>query len=167
MNIQVKIDGQDRKGAHDSDFALWALEQARLLREKRFDDLDIANLWDEVQDLGQARKYELKSRLETLIEHLLKLRYGTHSYPRSGWRKTVLNTRHEISDLLEESPSLHQYLPDFFERAWRVGQNRALLGFWDHEPDRYKEYEAEIPETPIYSIEQILDDDFFPERDNA
>jgi len=167
MNIQTRIDGQSREEAHSSDFALWAIAQGRLLREGRFDELDIENLFDEVDDLGQARRSELRSRLETLIEHMLKLNYGTHPYPRSGWRKTMLNARHEIDHLLDESPSLHRYLPDFYEQAWHVGQTRAVLSFWDHEPDRYEQYEKEIPETPIYSLDQVLAHDFFPQRDDT
>ena len=164
MNIQTKIDGRSREEAHSSDFALWAIAQGRLLREGRFDELDIENLFDEVDDLGRARQYELRSRLKTLIEHMLKLRYGTHRYPRSGWRKTMLNARHQIDYLLDESPGLRRYLADFYEHAWSVGQNRALLGFWDHEPDRYREYEKEIPETPVYSLDQVLAHDFFLQR---
>lgn len=166
MNIQVKIDEQEGEAAHDRDFALWALRQARLLEEGRFAQLDLANLVEEVEDLGKARKYELKNRLETLIEHLLKLQYGRISYPRRGWRKTILNSRHEIDALLEESPSLHRHFPEFYDRAWRVGQNRALLGFWDHEPDRYGEYEREIPESPTYSVDRALDVNFYPDPPN-
>lgn len=163
MNVQTKIDGTESEAAHERDFALWAVRQAELLRDGRFDALDIENLFDEVEDLGQARKYELKSRLETLIEHLLKLRHGVHPYPRNGWRKTILHARHEIDALLAESPSLRKYLHEYYDRAWSVGQNRALLGFWDHEPDRYKQYEAEMSETPIYSVEQVLAPGFFPQ----
>ena len=37
---------------YESDFFTWTQEQARLLRERRFDDLDLDNLVDEVQSVG-------------------------------------------------------------------------------------------------------------------
>ena len=40
---------------HEQDFSLWSREQARLLEEKRFCELDLLNLIDEVKALGNAR----------------------------------------------------------------------------------------------------------------
>jgi len=36
--------------------------------------LDLANLIEEIEDLGKSQKRELKSRLGELLEHILKRR---------------------------------------------------------------------------------------------
>ena len=44
------------KNLYDEDFYVWAMKQAELLRDKRFDELDLENLIEEVEDLGGALK---------------------------------------------------------------------------------------------------------------
>jgi hypothetical protein len=52
---------------YDTDFALWAKSQATALRERRFDDLDLANLIEEIDDLSQSDRHQLLSRLEARV----------------------------------------------------------------------------------------------------
>ena len=47
----------------------------RCLRERRFDELDLANLIEEVEDLGGALERSVRSRARTIMEHLLKLQH--------------------------------------------------------------------------------------------
>ena len=60
---------------HERDILVWASEQARLLEERRFDELDLANLIEEVNSVGGSDRREIESRLGVLILHLLKWRY--------------------------------------------------------------------------------------------
>jgi Domain of unknown function DUF29 len=39
---------------YETDFYAWTQEQARLLRERRWDDLDLVNLVDEVESVGRS-----------------------------------------------------------------------------------------------------------------
>jgi len=39
---------------YDEDVILWAEEQARLLRARRFDELDIEHVADEIEDVGKS-----------------------------------------------------------------------------------------------------------------
>jgi hypothetical protein len=57
---------------YEIDFYAWTQEQARLLRERRFDDLDLDNLVDEVESVGRSDKRQIESRLEIPLAHLLK-----------------------------------------------------------------------------------------------
>ena len=41
---------------YESDFFTWTQEQAQLLRERRFEDLDLDNLVDEVASVGSSEK---------------------------------------------------------------------------------------------------------------
>ena len=51
---------------YESDFFTWTQEQAQLLRERRFEDLDLDNLVDEVASVGSSEKREIRNRLSVL-----------------------------------------------------------------------------------------------------
>ena len=59
---------------YDTDFYAWALHNAQLLRERRFSELDVEHLIEELEDMGN-NKQELTSRFIVLIGHLLKWEY--------------------------------------------------------------------------------------------
>ncbi|WP_018291961.1 DUF29 domain-containing protein [Verrucomicrobium sp. 3C] len=61
------------KEFYERDLYAWTQETARLLREGRFDKLDIKNLIEEVEDLGSSQWSRLESRLETLMEHTFSI----------------------------------------------------------------------------------------------
>ena len=62
---------------HDEDLYVWTRTQAELLRAKRFDELDLANLIEEIEDLGGAlERCGAQSRAHSIIEHLLKLQHS-------------------------------------------------------------------------------------------
>jgi hypothetical protein len=68
---------------------------------------------------GRDRR-ELKRRLTTLIEHILKRCYVKSEYDYSGWVVTIVRTRNDIQDILEQSPSLKGYInsPELFQKAF-------------------------------------------------
>lgn len=59
----------------DTDFYTWTTQTAQLLKERRFSELDLKNLIEEIEDLGRSEYRALGSRLEVLLTHLLKVRY--------------------------------------------------------------------------------------------
>lgn len=65
MNALISTD-------YDSDFLLWINSQVELLRAKKFDQLDLNNLIEELDAMARRDKRELASRIETVIVHLLK-----------------------------------------------------------------------------------------------
>ena len=148
-----KIDLQRRPTSIDDDFALWAAEQAALLRAGRFDKLDLSNLAEELESLGRGDKYEILHRLEVLTTHLLKWEFQPEKRTNS-WRSTIREQRTRIQDLLEESPSLGPHPAAVLSRAYVIGLNDAITetGL----PER------SFPETCPYTIEQVLDVDFLP-----
>ena len=75
---------------YEEDFLLWTQEQSKLLREaaeRRVNfPLDWENLAEEIESLGKSQRSELRNRIGTAIEHLLKLEHSTAREPREGWR---------------------------------------------------------------------------------
>lgn len=97
-----------RAVSYDHDPHAWALEQARLLRAGRFDEMDIENIAEEIDRVGGSIRSELETRLATLIEHLLKLAAPTSPGSRLGWRNTVRRSRVGIRKTLRANPSLRR-----------------------------------------------------------
>ena len=68
------------KPGYDEDVILWAQEQARLLREGRFSELDIEHIADEIEDVGKSEKRELASR-----------KFSRSAAPRVGEEQSPFN----------------------------------------------------------------------------
>ena len=56
--------------AYETDFYQWTQQQAALLRQGHFSELDTAHLIDEIEDMGGSKERELESRLG----HCLKVK---------------------------------------------------------------------------------------------
>ena len=127
MNIAPKI----KTPLYDRDFVLWTEEQAKLLRARRFDAVDLANLIEEVESLGRSAKRSTASQLVRLQAHLLKWRYQSGKRS-SSWRSAISNARVEIALLFEQSPSLRRHArdrwADDYGRARRLGRALLLTG---------------------------------------
>ena len=143
--------------AHDSDLALWAAEQARLLREERVDQVDLRHVAREIERIGSLQHEALRDRLAMLVTRLVMWK----SFPGArlpAWRADIAEARVAIARLLEGSPSLADALADTFVAAYRAGRLRAAAetGF-----------DADLlPEAPPFSLADALDDEFLPiERD--
>jgi hypothetical protein len=55
--------------SYEKDFYSWTQEQADLLRNGQFNNLDIPNLIEEIETMGRSEKRELESRLTILLIH--------------------------------------------------------------------------------------------------
>lgn len=115
-------------GLYDEDFVAWIERQAALLRSGTLTALDRANLAEELEDMGKAKRQELRSRLEVLLTHLLK--YQFQPAMRTGsWLGTIGEQRHRIEDVVEESPSLRPLLAELLEDAklYKRAVQKAVL----------------------------------------
>ncbi len=138
---------------YDEDFFAWTRQQAQLLREKRFGDLDLGNLIDEVEGVGSSEKRELRSRLKVLLAHLLKWAFqpGARS---SGWRGTIAHQREAIRRVSDDSPSLRPYPAEVFADAYLAAR---LLAARETGIDF-----TLFPAQPPFTLAQALDEDFLP-----
>lgn len=91
------------------DFFEWTQQVADRLRARRFAELDVEHVAEEIEDMGKRDLRELNSRMEVLLAHLLKWKVQPRKRSRS-WRATVVTQRHEIKAILEDSPSLRRRL---------------------------------------------------------
>jgi hypothetical protein len=148
---------------YEEDFVLWAEEQSRALREAAGVGtnlpLDWENLAEEIDSLGRSVRRELRSRISTIIEHLLKLESSPVTDPRRGWTDTTVRERRDIELLLEDSPSLKgdvaRVVSEEMQRAVRYA-TRALLRHHEAAPEAIAQLAA-----AHFTEEQVLGD-WFP-----
>jgi hypothetical protein len=141
---------------YDHDFYSWALESAQALRERRFAELDIEHIAEELEDMGQGRKRALESQLTRLITHLLKWHYQPEARPWCGnsWRASIRDARREIQRILRDNPGLKPKLRGAFEDAYTSAVDWAIA-------------ETNLPESRFpadcpWSLEQTMDEEFWP-----
>ena len=105
---------------YDEDFVRWTEAQAIALRDAAEAGanlpIDWNNLAEEVESLGKSQRRELRNRIATIIEHLVKLEHSPAAEPRAGWIETIGRERREVENLLEDSPSLRNELDGIIER---------------------------------------------------
>jgi hypothetical protein len=141
------------KDLYEEDFYVWTERQAELLRARRFDELDLENLIEEVAELGEAVKKSVRSRVRTIIEHLLKLQHSPALDPRPGWRETIRTQRDDLSDDL--TPALHRLLEQEVDALFAQARNRADGSMRDDGEDAAADA---LPESCPYTLDQITGD---------
>src|SRR5712692_2787482 len=141
---------------YEQDFYLWTQEQAALLREGAWHDLDVANLVEEIESLGKSDRRALGSHLKNLVLHLLKWHYQPAGrQPGHSWRQSIRNARAESAVLLEDSPSLRQAVPPLLVRWYPLARQDAA--------DETGVPLATFPEVCPWTAAQVLEADFWPE----
>jgi hypothetical protein len=138
---------------YEQDFYAWSKAQADLLRAGRYADLDLEHLIEEVDDLGESLKRSVRSRLRTIIEHLLKLEHSPAQAPRGGWYDTILTQR---SDLLDElTPSIRREVEPALQDLYDRTRERTATSLRKHREDAATDA---LPATCPYSFDQITGD---------
>lgn len=84
------------KDLYEEDFYVWTEVQAALLRERKFEAVDLDNLVEEVEALGRAEKSKVLNNASVIIEHLLKLQHSPAQEPRNAWRASVREHRRRL-----------------------------------------------------------------------
>ncbi len=150
---------QPRTTPYEEDFYLWLMEQAELLRQGRVQELDLENLAEEVESIGRSDKREVFNRLVVLTAHLLKYQHQSEKRTRS-WSVTIATQRRRLKRVLQDSPSLRQaYAPTALEDIYQDARHQAAV--------ETRLPPSAFPKTCPYKLEQVLDEDFFPEALNG
>ncbi len=138
---------------YDKDFYAWTQEQARLIKNKEVDKLDLMHLLEEVESMGVSEVRELESRLEVLLTHLLKWKYQPNLQSKS-WQLTIKEQRNRIKRRIKKMPSLQVALPDTFNDSYEDAIYTAAreTGL----------SEKTFPQQCEWTIDEVLSDDFFP-----
>jgi hypothetical protein len=143
--------------SYEQDFYGWIQNTVSCIQTGALDAVDWEQLAEELKDLGNEQKNQLESRLLVLYEHLLKLTYWSQQrdYNQRGWRATILEQRKQLKRLLKRSPSLKPYFQEvaqeMYDDARQITSLKTGLAL------------EVFPQSPIGSLEQVLDEAWFPE----
>ncbi|HAT4500974.1 hypothetical protein CBW22_02535 [Pantoea sp. VS1] len=139
---------------YEADVVAWAQEQAALLRTGRFSEIDVANIAEEIEDVGKSEKRELARRMAVLLAHLLiwKFQPGCRG---SSWQRTIKEHRKALALHIKGTPSLKTALSD---RDW-------IAAVWaDAVSSATQETQLDVfPEDCIWDMGQILSQKFYPD----
>ncbi len=141
---------------YTTDFNLWAQQTAQLLRERRWQEIDLEYLIEEVEDLGKSERRGISSQLTRLLLHLLKWQYQPQRRSDS-WLDSITDARTQIELAIQDSPSLKSYpakqLEPTYQKARRKASKQTGMPL------------SVFPTKYPYSLELILDEDWLPGKD--
>jgi hypothetical protein len=132
---------------YDRDFYSWSLEQARLVREGRWDAVDRDNVAEEIESLGREQFNKLESALRVLMLHMLKWDHQPTLRSRS-WVLSIETHRLDLGDVVADNPGLKSRIPEAIARGYRKARLEAA-----RETGIAKE---SFPETGPYAWDDIV-----------
>lgn len=132
---------------YESNFALWAEEQAKALRQQATEQLDWENLAEEIEDLARRHRDQIENRMIVIIEHLLKIRYLNDSNSYNGWKNTIIEQRRRIARVLKRNPALRSY------------PETILIDAYDDARNEIARYRPNLPETCPWTIDEVLNNE--------
>lgn len=139
--------------SYAQDFNQWTTETANLLRDRRWAEIDLDHLIEEVQDLGKRERRAIESYLTIILIHLLKWQYQPQRRSDS-WTTSINNSRVQIEAEAEDSPSLKDYPTEVLDKAYTKARRKAA-----QQTDLSLDvFPAQCP----YLIDQILKDEWLP-----
>ena len=154
MSTTVSASSRGAAPLYGTDFYAWTKTQAALLQAEEFENLDLPNLIEEIEAMGNSQRSEVVNRLKVLLMHLLKWQFQEDHRSRS-WRNTIKAQRWDIEAVLEDNPSLRSELPDCVAKAYprarkeAIAETGLLCSPW--------------PDACPWSLEQILDEEWLPD----
>jgi hypothetical protein len=108
---------------YEADETAWLEQTAALVRDRRFDQVDAANLAEYLTDMANRDRREVFSRLVVLLTHLLKWDHqpGRRS---SSWQATILEQQREMREIVD-SGTLRNHAVAVFARAYENARKEA------------------------------------------
>ena len=142
----------DLKQLYEIDDSQWLEETVEILKNRQFNDLDLDNLIEELEDLGREKKNAVASLLEQVIRHLLLLQYWTEEkeYNSTHWQGEIYTFRVQLRRKL--TTNLRNYLEAELNNIYQ-----DALGFVKIKTKNKVQFLSECP----YTLEQLLDQEWY------
>ena len=137
---------------YDTDFYAWTQEQAALLREHAWGELDLDHVIEEMEGLGISDYRAMRSAVYQVLVHLLKWRYQPGRRGRR-WQSSLVEHRNRLE--LGLTATLTQALPEMVRTAYPGARRKASA--------QTELPLSTFPERCPWTVTQILDHDFYPD----
>ncbi len=109
---------------YEDDAYGWAMEQAALLRARRYDLIDVENVAEEVESLGKSQYDSLESAYRVILLHLLK---WDHQPQRRlvSWEVSIQSHRMNAERILRRNPGLKSRVGEALSEAYAMARVEA------------------------------------------
>ncbi len=150
---------------YERDFNVWRETIIKKIKQQDFNDIDWEHLLLELEDMGKSEKRSFLSNLTILIAYLLKLTVQADApeMMKGSWYSSVTEHRFRVRKDLAENPSLKNYLHEVIFIAYADARKLAIKESKNAKLGVRKPDETEYPLDFPFSIEQLLDEDFYGE----
>lgn len=102
----------------------WAMAQAELLRARRFDQIDIDNMAEEIESVGKSEQRAAESNLRVALVHHLKWRHQPERRSAS-WTRSIREHLRRFDRVMAKNPSLKAHLDEMLDEAYREARYEA------------------------------------------
>ncbi|MBP0000781.1 MAG: DUF29 domain-containing protein [Cyanobacteria bacterium SID2] len=137
---------------YDEDYVRWIEATLAQLRDRNYDNVDWANLLNELEDMAKRERRSIRNNLTVILVHLLKWEFQPE-FRTGSWAGSITEHRSRVLSVLEDSPSLKNYLSEAL--TWAYPRARQQASAETTLP--LKVFPVECP----YEIDLILDDSFW------
>jgi hypothetical protein len=143
------------KELYEIDDYLWLEKTIKILKNKDWNNLDLENLIEELESLGKNNFNKARSLLRQIIIHLLLLEYWQQEYERNyrHWKGEIIAFRDDLNNIL--STTLKNKLNQELERIYDVSRKFVI--------QKTGLSENLFSDNCPYSLEQLLDENWYPE----
>ena len=159
---ELLIDNQNNlksssQNLYETDYLLWLEITLKQVTNRQIDQLDWDNLAEEIEGLKISLHHQVDNYLRPLLIHLLLYQCCTTEQEKSDsdWSDKIYDLRDELANLLEYSKTLYNYFVNRIDIIYPRARKSVILKT-EFSPETF-------PEQCPFSIEQILDLDFYPE----
>ena len=116
--------GRRHAVVYEVDYSAWVAAQAAALQQGRFGDLDLVNLVDEVESLGNSEYAGFVSAIEIVLVHMLK--WDVQPSKRTpSWVASIVEHRRRVARFLRQNPSFKSRLASAVEEAFDTATAKA------------------------------------------
>jgi hypothetical protein len=136
---------------YTTEYDRWLDEQAEYLRSRQLEKLDIENLIEELEELGNELRRKVESYAKRIIEHLLYCEYWLAEVERNKnhWQGEIAAFRDDLEALL--TTNLRKHLEQNWDKIYDKARRIATL-----------KSQIFLPIECPYTLKQILNQDFLP-----
>jgi predicted DNA-binding ribbon-helix-helix protein len=152
--MTIQLPGTKTPSLYEQDYLLWIETTLNQLRQGRLTELDLTNLIEEIEDMGNSQKLALESNLRVLLMHLLKWKYQQNKRTNS-WKYTIVEHRKRIIKSFKTSPSLKRYFEQVFPECYQDAKDLAVA--------ETGLSEETFPDRCPFDREDVLNSNYFPD----
>ena len=154
---------------YETDYYLWLEQQKKHLRNRQYDRLDLDNLIEEVEDMGNELD-TLESRFTTLILHLLKYHYQTQvlnpvlpePYNCREWLATIDRTRLAINKLIKKKPHLKSVIESCVSEAYPDARMLAVKEMNRYVMKHQRLTQDSFPAQCPWLLDRLIEENWLP-----